>query len=116
MSAYHLPWEADLGATLLEDDLVSFRVWAPRAQKLSVKILGDAATRTEPLERDEQGYFTATISGIGAGTKYLYSFADGSLRPDPASRYQPDGVHGPSQVIASDLYAWNDRLDRPSAR
>jgi maltooligosyltrehalose trehalohydrolase len=74
----------------------SFRVWAPKAQSLSVKIPGGP---TAALSRDDDGYFTGRIEGVRAGARYFYRFADGRERPDPASLLQPDGVHGPSEIV-----------------
>lgn len=101
-------WQADLGASRIGDNKVCFRVWAPTAQRLSVKILDSVVQRIEPLQKEEAGYFAATVSNIAAGTRYLYLLDDGSLRPDPASRFQPEGVHGPSQVVDPTGYPWRD--------
>lgn len=99
----------ELGATFLPDGRVRFVVWAPRTTRLAVKIMDSGAGREVPLEQDQYGYFTGTLEGLAEGTRYLYQLDDGSLRPDPASRYQPEGVHGPSQVVAAGLDAWNDK-------
>lgn len=80
------PYNTEIGASLQADGQVRFVVWAPRAQTLSVKIL-DSAAPPAPLDRDVNGYFSATVSGAGADSRYLYQFEDGTLRPDPASRY-----------------------------
>ena len=63
--------------------------------------------RWVPLERRERGYHEAVVSGVGAGARYRYAL-DGSVEyPDPASRLQPDGVHGPSQVVDTE-FPWTD--------
>lgn len=98
----------DLGATLAEDGTVRFRVWAPRSRSVSVRIV-DTLPRTVALTRGEAGYFSGMVKGIGEGTRYLYRLDDGSERPDPASRFQPEGVHGPSQVVDHRKFAWDDR-------
>lgn len=98
----------ELGATPLGDDLVRFRVWAPKSRRLSVKILDSTGHRIEPLEAEGGGYFTGTVTGIGDGTRYMYLLDDGSERPDPASRFQPEGVHGPSQVVNPAGFSWDD--------
>ena len=84
---------------------VNFRVWAPRHRKIRVAI----GAATWPLDDEGNGYFSATVNDIGAGTLYRYQI-DGrtDLYPDPASRFQPFGVHGPSEVIVPD-YAWRHR-------
>jgi maltooligosyltrehalose trehalohydrolase len=48
------------------------------------------------------------LEGVGAGTRYFYRLPDGSRRPDPASRFQPEGVHGPSEVVDPGAFAWTD--------
>jgi maltooligosyltrehalose trehalohydrolase len=63
---------------------------------LSVRIVDGP---TAAMTADGDGYFTATVEGIRAGARYLYRFPDGRERPDPASLGQPDGVHGPSEVV-----------------
>ncbi len=99
---------ADLGATFIGDSTVCFRVWAPKSRRISVKILDPAAPRVEPLEAEGEGYFSGTVTGIRDGTCYMYLLDDGSERPDPASRFQPKGVHGPSQVVNPAGFLWSD--------
>ncbi|HEX5327169.1 MAG TPA: malto-oligosyltrehalose trehalohydrolase [Acetobacteraceae bacterium] len=98
------------GATVLDDDRVRFRLWAPAQTAVSV-ILDD--DRAVPMRRAGD-WFEATVSG-GAGTHYRYRLGDGTLVPDPASRFQPDDVHGPSQVVDPAAYAWRhaDWMGRP---
>lgn len=55
----------------------------------------------------ERGYFSAMVDRTGPGTRYLYQIEGANERPDPASRYQPKGVHGPSEVV-SDQFDWTD--------
>jgi maltooligosyltrehalose trehalohydrolase len=94
----------DLGATLLPDRRCSFRVWAPAASRVEVR-LGSA--RIERLAREEQGHFSAILDDVEAGTPYLFRIDGGPERPDPASRLQSSGVHGPSRVV--DLgFDWQD--------
>ena len=90
-----MPWKPWLGA-VPDAEGTHFRVWAPRAQALSVKAGERAAV---PLRPDADGYFTAHLPGVRAGERYRYVFADGRERPDPASLLQPEGVHGPSEVV-----------------
>lgn len=97
------------GAHHSGDGQTSFTVWAPQAQRIDLLLL-DPAPQTLPLARDPHGYWRATAAAP-PGTRYRYRI-DGRLeRPDPASRCQPEGVHGPSQVI--DLrFPWADRAWR----
>lgn len=82
-----------------------FRVWAPDHGAVDV-VLEDG--RAIPLEREPDGHFSATVAGVGAGDRYRLRPAGGSAVPDPASRYQPDGPHGPSQVVDAAAYEWSD--------
>jgi len=61
-----------------------------------------------PLERDGRGYHKATVSGVTPGYLYFYCLDSEKERADPASRYQPQGVHGPSQVVSSN-FPWEDQ-------
>jgi maltooligosyltrehalose trehalohydrolase len=87
-----------LGACMCTDGKVSFCVWAPLAQHVRVRLEGTAA-REVTLYRDERGYHTGTADDVPAGTRYRYVFDDGQALPDPASRHQPQGVHGPSEIV-----------------
>jgi maltooligosyltrehalose trehalohydrolase len=89
-------WKADLGALYLGDHRCRFRVWAPKAGSVEVELNGQ--TRV-PLEAKRNGYWTAILDGVEPRTRYAYRLDGGDARPDPASRYQPDGVHGPSMVV-----------------
>ena len=73
---------------------VHFRVWAPDREQVAVVIDG----RDIPLERERDGYFSGLVPGAGAGTLYKFRLGDDTY-PDPASRFQPQGPHGPSEVI-----------------
>lgn len=96
-----------LGAHVHADDSATFRVWAPRARHLAVE-LGDGSGRTAPLEAREGDLFEATLPEIGAGIDYLLVL-DGARRcPDPASRHQPRGVHGPSRTVRPESFRWTD--------
>ena len=72
-------------------DGAHFRVWAPKASSVDV-VIGDTA---HPLAAEDDGYFSALVPGVAAGTRYrLRLDGDAALVPDPASRYNPDDVHG----------------------
>jgi maltooligosyltrehalose trehalohydrolase len=101
-----------IGAEIRPEGGVHFRVWAPRCQQVEVVLAGDkrhGAARRVPLAAEAEGYFSGTVSQAQAGTLYWYSL-DGSEAqyPDPASRFQPAGPHGPSQVIDPGAFAWTD--------
>src|SRR4051812_8830863 len=88
-------WEH--GVACAETGAYRFRVWAPRADSLEIRI-DDGITRLVSMESCEKGYFEVTLEDIRQGANYFYRI-DGRDRPDPASRFQPEGVHGPSQVV-----------------
>jgi maltooligosyltrehalose trehalohydrolase len=83
-------------------------VWAPKASALSVRVVGGP---TAALTPDGEGYYSAAVEGVRPGARYVYRFSDGRERPDPASLSQPEGVHGPSEVI--DLAAIAPRSKGP---
>ncbi|HEX2913614.1 MAG TPA: malto-oligosyltrehalose trehalohydrolase [Chloroflexia bacterium] len=101
-------WQLPIGAQL-NDTGVRFRVWASNVNRLEVVIYDHKGQElsTYPLRRDEFGYYLGQIEGMQAGVRYMYRL-DGNIdRPDPASRYQPEGVHGPSEVVSS-KFNWTD--------
>lgn len=93
-----------IGAELVSSG-VSFRVWAPGKERLSVMI-EDAGEH--PLTPGEDGYFEGVVPGLGAGSLYRFRIDGNDPFPDPASRFQPGGVHGPSLVIDPQSYRWRD--------
>jgi maltooligosyltrehalose trehalohydrolase len=98
----------DLGAIPLPDGSTLFRVWVPRAEQVAL-VLPDQNREPVPLTADPDGYFSVTVTDIKAGERYWY-LLDGTIRrPDPASQSQPDGVHGPSQVVDHQLFSWSDQ-------
>jgi maltooligosyltrehalose trehalohydrolase len=99
-----------IGAELL-DDGVDFCVWAPAATSVEVLLDTEEGARcVGKLDPEEEGgYFSAQIADINVGSRYWFRL-DGEepLCPDPASRFQPDGPHGPSEVVDPSLFAWTD--------
>ena len=100
-------WQFNLGATLLGHGTVRFRVWAPRVQAVSV-VLPHRGGNPVPLAAEGNGYFSGIAMGIGEGERYLYLLDGETALPDPASRFQPEGVHGPSQVVVVNRSLWSD--------
>lgn len=84
-----------------------FRVWAPQKKNVAVRNISDG-NATYPLVAEGNGYFSGTVPNIKVGMLYTYLLDEILERPDPASRSQPQGVHGPSQVIDLSSYSWND--------
>ncbi|MEE9229221.1 MAG: alpha-amylase family glycosyl hydrolase, partial [Acidobacteriota bacterium] len=106
-------WQLDIGARPLDGNRVRFRVWAPRAKQVAVKLRADPVRQTSlpaavQMEPRALGYFEATVSGIAAGSRYSYILDGDKTRPDPASRFQPDGVHDASAVVDPDAFPWTD--------
>ncbi len=95
-----------LGATYLGGGQCRFLVWAPLVSKVEVKLLG-GASRVVPMESIARGYHEAVIEGVEPGMHYMYRLNEGKELPDPASRFQPLGVHGPSQITVAG-FNWND--------
>jgi maltooligosyltrehalose trehalohydrolase len=98
---------ATLGATYLGRDQCHFLVWAPRAQQVEVHLV-DGGGRYLPLRQDERGYHHGLLEGVRPGSLYFYRLDGEKERPDPASRHQPQGVHGPSRVAEPD-FPWEDQ-------
>jgi maltooligosyltrehalose trehalohydrolase len=88
-----------IGAELVPGG-VRFRVWAPGQERVAV-VIDDGEFA---LAAEERGYFSGLVEGAGAGTRYKFRLTDGDY-PDPASRFQPDGPHGASEVI-DPAFAW----------
>jgi len=95
--------DRDLGARVIEDGTV-FTVWAPRQKSLAL-VLDDGVART--MEQLPNGYFRVHVRGVVAGRRYWYQLAEGR-GPDPVSRFQPDGVSGPSMVVDDSAFEWSD--------
>jgi maltooligosyltrehalose trehalohydrolase len=109
MSVTKLARRLPVGAEALSGGGVHFRVWAPRRARVEVLFEDDAGSVFE-LEREEGGYFSALVERAGVGTLYRFRL-DGEedyLYPDPASRFQPEGPHGPSRVVDPALFRWTD--------
>ena len=87
------------------DGGVAFRVWAPRASRIAVTI----DETDHALEAEGNGYFSGVVASAKAGTRYRFRVDRSSdTYPDPASRYQPEGPHGPSVVVDPSTYRWGD--------
>ncbi len=96
------PWRPSLGAWPA-DRGSEFRVWAPRPESVTLVVDG----REYDLERDADGFAAVAIEDASAGARYGYRLDGSALLPDPASRFQPDGVHGLSEVV-DPSFAWTD--------
>lgn len=99
-AARRYPAGAELG-----DGGVHFRVWAPDHPRVALIVEG---RQPVPLEKEPDGYFSAFVPGLAAGARYRYRLGDGEALPDPASRFQPEGVDGPSEVVDPRSFQWTD--------
>src|SRR6476469_8478547 len=86
-----------------QKDGVHYRVWAPLHNTLSVDVNG---AREVELRRDEDGVFTGVDAQGKAGDLYQFKLPDGKMLPDPGAHFQPQGVHGPSEVIDHSAFQW----------
>ena len=100
--------EGPLGATRLPSGDWEFVLWAPHCGRMSVHILG-GNEQIVAMERGDCGYHFAVIGPLDDGTQYFYHFDNSRDLPDPASRFQPEGVHGPSQLVDTSTLKWTDR-------
>lgn len=99
------------GASLHEGG-VTFRVWAPRCRTVDVLVDGGPA---QPLTPAADGIFELGMKRVRAGARYQYRLDGGRYRPDPVSRWQPEGVHGPSVVVDPGAFTWTDERFRGHA-
>lgn len=95
------------GANLLEDGRVNFRLWAPKAQRVDLSIENGAKGHLA-LQPATAGWFELTTRDVTVGTEYLFQIDGGAKVPDPASRFQPRGIEGPSEVINPRTFDWQD--------
>jgi maltooligosyltrehalose trehalohydrolase len=95
-----------LGATHLGDGRTDFLVWAPKPERVELHLL-TPTDRIVEMATLERGYRHAVAAGIGPGATYRFRL-DGEDLPDPASRFQPKSVHGPSAVIDPRAFRWDD--------
>ena len=105
--AFQRESELTHGATPLGHEGVQFRVWAPKLATLAVKLEGSPASFF-PMSRAGED-FEVLVSSARAGDLYSLALPNGRELPDPVSRSQPRGVHGPSQIIDPDSFAWSDQ-------
>lgn len=94
------------GAEVLSGGGVHVRVWAPQRRRVDL-LLADDSSRWR-LDRDGEGVHTAFIPDLRPGSLYWLTLDGGPPRPDPCSRFQPEGPHGPSQVVDPTAFRWTD--------
>lgn len=103
-----MSWKPSLGAWRAGGE-TRFRVWAPKAGKIEVvRETPEPGDFTLPLNRSAQGFFEGSSAELRAGDLYRYRVDGQGPYPDPASRCQPQGVHGPSQIVDAASFTWRD--------
>jgi maltooligosyltrehalose trehalohydrolase len=96
-----------VGAHRLADGSWQFLLWAPNAHSVRLQL----CPRNEFIDMEPlpHGYFRANLTKADEGAQYLYRLDDHRVLPDPASRFQPEGVHGPSQIVDTGSFQWTDQ-------
>jgi len=107
-----MKWQPFFGA-IWRQNAATFRVWAPQARRVELVLepSGESVTglrRELAMEKDAQGFFSAQVETASPGDLYRYRLDEGDAWPDPASRFQPHGVHGPSQLVNPSNFSWSD--------
>jgi maltooligosyltrehalose trehalohydrolase len=92
------------GAEVLPGGGTRFRLWAPGAEQVDLV----TGPKTLPMQRASDGWYELTDPQSGPGTLYRYRIDGELLVPDPASRFQPQDVDGPSEVVNPAAYKWSD--------
>src|SRR6056297_3065698 len=95
-----------LGALQTDQNGSRFCVWSPTSSHVQVDLVDQ--NRQVELQKTKAGYHVADVEGVTAGDRYFYRFDDSPRLPDPASRYQIGGVHGPS-VVGHPAFDWSDQ-------
>ncbi len=96
-----------IGANYSGHGNCEFIVWAPFCQSMEA-ILVSPSSREIRMEKDDKGYWRARVEDVEPGAFYYFRIQDGRERPDPASNYQPKGVHGPSGIVDHASFPWDD--------
>jgi maltooligosyltrehalose trehalohydrolase len=103
-------WTLDRGARLHPDGSVRFSLWAPRLDAPRVRVCTGSARGEYELRTidGERGAFAITVENVGADAEYVFTDGGDRVFPDPVSRSQPRGVHGPSRVVDTTKHEWAD--------
>ncbi len=98
-------WTPTFGPDVQRDGCL-FRLWARPGAKIELILDSEPARPPIAMSPDENGIYRVHVAGVGPGTRYWFKVDGAGPFPDPASRFQPTGVHGPSQVVAPDRFQW----------
>ena len=104
------------GPSRQDDGSVVWRIWAPCSQTVRLAAFFPNDRRDIDMERLDDGYFTCRLAEAAEGLPYAYVLDDRREYPDPASRWQPNGVHCPSAVFFPETFSWSDADWRGVAR
>ncbi|MFA4915094.1 MAG: malto-oligosyltrehalose trehalohydrolase [Syntrophales bacterium] len=96
-----------IGAHFIDNGRCEFVVWAPFLKNVELKIVLPRE-QIIPMEKDERGYWRSIVEDLSRGACYFYRLGKERDRPDPASQFQPEGVHGFSQVVDHVSFQWDD--------
>lgn len=97
-----------VGVIPLDARTACWRVWAPKAERVELVLGGDESGRRLAMEAEPRGYFARRAPLPEPGRRYAYALDGGPPRPDPCSRWQPDGIGGSSAVWFPDRFAWDE--------
>jgi maltooligosyltrehalose trehalohydrolase len=98
-----------LGA-LPDQDRCEFRVWAPAARQVTLRLLREQGPEDLVMTRDEDGEHFSLIADAIPRDRYFYVIDDNKPVPDPVSRLLPEGVHGPTEIVDPSQFAWSDDI------
>jgi 1,4-alpha-glucan branching enzyme/maltooligosyltrehalose trehalohydrolase len=96
------------GAELDDGGRVRFQLWAPSARSVALRLEAPGPEHEIPMGAEAEGWFRTEVSDAGPGFRYRFRIDEDFLVPDPASRSQPEGVHGASEVIDPCAFHWQD--------
>ena len=97
-------------------DMVTWHVWAPSARRVELVLTSAGPPRWIEMRASTGGWFAASAAGVDAGQRYAFRLDGERVRPDPASRWQPEGVHHPSALFLAQDFDWSDADWRGVAR
>src|SRR5579863_9034945 len=96
-----------IGAHPLSDGSSEFVLWAPNSKQVSIRLT--ESNDLVPMRPTGRGYHEALVERCSAGRRYFFRLEDGRELPDPTSRFQPEGVHGPSEIADAKAFPWTDQ-------
>jgi maltooligosyltrehalose trehalohydrolase len=96
-----------VGATYSGDASCNFTVWAPLKERMQLHIV-HPVDKVLAMQKDGEGYFHLNVESLYPGAQYFFRPDGARNYPDPVSNYQPEGVHGPSEVVDHNEFIWND--------